>query len=53
MYKKLKGSNGQDLTTVILRIADGANIPNDPGNRDWIEYQTWLTQGNTPLPSDN
>ena len=24
------------------------HIPNFPGNRDWGEYQKWLTQGNKP-----
>lgn len=25
-------------------------IPNDPTNRDWIEYQDWLQEGNEPDP---
>jgi hypothetical protein len=29
---------------------NGSYIPNDPGNRDWVEYQEWLAQGNTPAP---
>lgn len=37
-------------TTVIVRTADGAHIPNDPANRDWIAYQAWLAAGNTPDP---
>lgn len=28
----------------------GAFIPNSPGNRHWIEYQEWLSEGNTPDP---
>ena len=27
-------------------------IPNDEGNRHWVEYQTWLADGNTPDPAD-
>jgi len=38
-------------TDSVLRTEDGAYIPNDPANRDWIEYQEWLAvDGNTPLP---
>lgn len=27
-------------------------IPNDPTNRDWQEYLTWLSEGNQPEPMD-
>lgn len=27
-----------------------AFIPNDQGNRHWIEYEVWLSEGNTPDP---
>jgi hypothetical protein len=36
----------------VLRLDDGAYIPNDPRNRDWREYQDWIAEGNTPLPID-
>ena len=41
------------LTTgdTILRLSDGAFIPNDPGNRDYREYLDWLDAGNTPKPA--
>lgn len=29
---------------------DGAWIPADPANRDWLEYQEWLAAGNEPKP---
>jgi hypothetical protein len=35
----------------VKRTADEAFIPNDGGNRDWNEYQTWLSEGNTPDPA--
>ena len=37
-------------TDTVIRTADGAHIPNDPANRDWIEYQTWLMDGGVPDP---
>jgi len=35
--------------STILR-SDGANIPNDPANRDYAEYLEWVAAGNTPTP---
>ena len=32
----------------VVREADNASIPNDPKNKDWKEYQNWLSEGNTP-----
>jgi hypothetical protein len=37
-------------TDAVIRTADGAHIPNDPGNRDWVEYQKWLDDGGVPDP---
>jgi len=35
----------------VLR-SDGAGIPEDVNNRDWVAYQKWLAAGNTPIPLD-
>ena len=46
----LNETTGQINPNFILRLPDQANIPNDPENTDWQAYQTWLSEGNTPLP---
>lgn len=44
MTYQLKGA---DDTIGVIRIEDGAAIPADPHNRDWIAYLAWKVQGNT------
>jgi hypothetical protein len=39
-------------TDIVIRTADGASIPNDPANRDRIEYEQWLVDGGVPDPYD-
>jgi hypothetical protein len=34
----------------VTRTVDGACIPNDMANRDWEEYQRWLSDGGVPDP---
>jgi hypothetical protein len=37
-------------TESVIRTEDGAIIPDDPANRDWVEYQAWLAAGGVPDP---
>jgi hypothetical protein len=36
----------------VRRLIDGAAIPFDPANMDFVEYNKWLSEGNIPLPPD-
>ena len=38
-------------STTIIRLSDGAQIPNDPRNIDYKEYLKWVEEGNAPLPA--
>tara|TARA_B110000503_G_scaffold134134_1_gene212650 strand:+ start:663 stop:953 length:291 start_codon:yes stop_codon:yes gene_type:complete len=38
--------------TSITRLADNANIPNDPANRDYAAYLEWVEEGNTAEAAD-
>ena len=47
MYKLIKDSMSNKLTA-IQRLSDGAFIPFDPANTDYIAYLAWLEAGNQP-----
>lgn len=36
----------------VLRLSDLAYVPQDPANRDWLEYQAWLLSGGQVLSSN-
>jgi hypothetical protein len=39
-------------TAIVIRISDGAYIPNDPLNSDFHAYQAWVAAGNVPFAAD-
>lgn len=43
MYKKLPHGG--------IQRGDGAYIPEDMGNRDYVEYLDWVAKGNAPTPA--
>ena len=51
-YKKYKDAGDIESTDVIQRIEDGAVIPFDEANKDYIEYKAWIDAGSTPQASD-
>ena len=50
-YKLIKNSITGATNEVIKRLADGAFIPFDEGNRDYQEYLEWA-ETNTAEPAD-
>jgi hypothetical protein len=36
----------------IIQRSDGASIPTDPSNSDYIAYLKWIEAGNTPTPAE-
>jgi hypothetical protein len=53
MYKYIKDlTTQQNSTTVVRRTSDGACIPFDPQNSDYIAFLKWIEEGNVPTPAD-
>lgn len=36
---------------IVIRLADEANIPPDPANRDYQAFLAWQAAGNNPEPA--
>ena len=51
MYKLTNPLFGGETSSVI-RLSDGACIPFDPANTDYIAYLKWIEEGNVPTPAD-
>ena len=51
MYKLSQLVN--EKQTCVIRLSDGACIPFDPQNSDYIAYLAWLKNGGIPLPAEN
>jgi len=51
MYKQCQPFKNEAAQSVI-RTTDGACIPFDPDNTDYIAYLAWCAEGNTPLPAE-
>lgn len=49
-YQLIASAAGNPIQTV-LRREDGAVIPYDDGNRDYVAFQAWLAEGNTADPA--
>jgi hypothetical protein len=52
MYKLPQLSFNQVEHSCVIRLSDGAAIPFDQANSDFVEYNKWLSLGNQPLPPD-
>ena len=52
MFQYLPEDDGTIADHCIRRLSDGAVIPFDEENYDYILYKRWLDEGNTPLSVD-
>jgi len=52
MYQLTLPNKPDSESRIVVRLADNAFIPFDPSNTDFVEYQRWLAEGNTPEPAE-
>jgi hypothetical protein len=51
MYKQCKNLDSS-IADCIIRVNDNTGIPFDPANTDYQKYLEWISEGNTPLPTE-
>jgi len=51
MYKLFLSSDGK--VSIVIRLADNANIPFDPANTDAQAFAKWLKDGGTPESAED
>lgn len=37
----------------VLRLSDSAFVPQESGNRDWLDYLDWVSSGGETLPMES
>ena len=52
-YKLCPDRFDGEKANCVLRLSDNANIPMDEANTDYQAYLKWLSEGNTPTPTDS
>jgi len=52
MYTQLLNLTTKEIAPCVKRNLDGAVIPFDPANMDFVEYNKWLALGNQPEPAE-
>ena len=43
-------------SNIVLKLVNNiysTSIPNNPTNKDWQEYQNWLSEGNIPNQAES
>ena len=52
MYKQYLNRDGSICDFAIQRVLDGACIPFDLSNSDYVAYLAWVAEGNVAQPAD-
>lgn len=52
MYKLIKNFRGEVSGACKEENGVMLSFPFNPDNQDFVQYQKWLSEGNTPIPAD-